>query len=167
VEGDRRNGPQKNFGLSRPDVPTGIHHFAIQVRDLGLAERFYCDVLGFPVVKRWPEATGAGHRSLWVDLNDNGAFLALERVTSSASTVAETPGARAQDPGHFLLAFRIQPSERTDWIARLGAAGVVITHQSAFTLYFSDPEGNRLGLSHHPVPALPAPDDALASQTAT
>ena len=137
-------------------MPTGIHHFAIQVRDLALAERFYCGVLGFAVVKRWPHANGAGERSLWVDLNDNGAFLALERVISNAPTVAETPGARAQDPGHYLMAFRIQADERDSWISRLRAAGIVITHQSAFTLYFADPEGNRLGLSHYPAPAAPA-----------
>ena len=147
-------------------MPGGIHHFAIQVRDLGGAERFYRDVLGFAVVRRWrypapsstspanpgdrPTAATSRERSLWLDLGDDAhGFLALEHIDSHPATPAEEDGGSSR-PGHHLLAFRIDVSERAAWEERLGAAGVVVTHRTAYTLYFADPEGNRLGLSHYP-----------------
>jgi len=132
-------------------VPDGVHHAAIQVRDLAAAERFYAGVLGLPILRRWPSPTG-GERSLWVGAPGTGAaFLALEVVpaTDGQPTAAEEPS-RGGRPGHHLLALRIPRSERAAWEGRLAAAGVPITGRSDFTLYFCDPEGNRLGLSHFP-----------------
>ena len=34
---------------------TGVNELVLEVRDLEEAERFYADVLGFPVVERWDE----------------------------------------------------------------------------------------------------------------
>ncbi|HEX2659391.1 MAG TPA: VOC family protein [Polyangia bacterium] len=128
----------------------GIHHHAIQVRDLPRAERFYCDVLGLAVVRRWPAADGDGERSLWLGVGDEaGTFLALEVVPPGQPTAAEDL-ARGERPGHHLLALRIRPDHRARWEARLTAAGVSVTGRSDFTTYFTDPEGNRLGLSHYP-----------------
>lgn len=141
--------------------PSGVHHLAIQVRDLAEAERFYVGLLGLPVLRRWAGQDGV-ERSLWIELGGGtGAaatsFLALEVVPAHAGqpTAAEDP-ARAGRPGHHLLALGIAHSERAAWEARLAAAGVLITGRSAFTLYFCDPEGNRLGLSHYPDAADPA-----------
>ena len=130
---------------------SGIHHHAIQVRDLARAERFYCDVLGLSVVRRWPAADGAGHeRSVWLSVGDgSGTFIALEVVPPGGATAAEDPD-RGSRPGHHLLALRIPRDERTRWQARLAAAGIALTAQTDFTTYFCDPEGNRLGLSHYP-----------------
>lgn len=146
---------------SAPAAPCGVHHLAIQVRDLVQAERFYVDVLGLPVLRRWPAQSGAD-RSLWIALGGGSAarataFLALEVVPLRADqpTAAEDPS-RAGRPGHHLLALGIARSERAAWEARLAAAGVPITGRSAYTLYFCDPEGNRLGLSHYPDAADPA-----------
>jgi glyoxylase I family protein len=149
--------------------PCGVHHLAIQVRDLAEAERFYVGLLGLSVVRRWQGQAGA-ERSLWIDLGGGSAarapaslapvlapFLALEVVPARPGqpTAAEDPD-RAGRPGHHLLALGIARSERAAWEARLTAAGVPITGRSAFTLYFCDPEGNRLGLSHYPDAADPA-----------
>lgn len=39
-----------------PGIPvTGVSELVLEVGDLDVAERFYADVLGFPVVGRWPE----------------------------------------------------------------------------------------------------------------
>ena len=124
-----------------------MHHLAIQVRDLGRVEPFYRDVLGLPVVKRWPAADGPGERSIWVDTGD-GVFLALEVVATG--TNAADDGARAGQPGLHLVALRIAASERAAWEQRLAAAGVTIYQRTAFTLYVQDPEGNRVGLSSYP-----------------
>jgi glyoxylase I family protein len=127
----------------------GLHHLAIQVADLPACERFYREVLGLAVLRRWPDGSG-GDRSVWLSLGGEGggeAFLALERV-GSAPTVE--PGWSSDRPGLHLVALRIPRDERAAWVARLAARGVGLSHQTRFTLYVRDPEGNRVGLSHWP-----------------
>jgi glyoxylase I family protein len=152
----------------------GINHFAIKVRDLVAAERFYRDVLGLTVLRRWPAATGGGDRSVWLDTGDGvGTFLALESVGGDDATAeshrnsrgtsdsrdgsasrdgSENAGGRSavDHPGHHLLALRIRRDQRATWEAKLAASRVVVSHRTAYTIYFTDPEGNRLGLSHYP-----------------
>jgi catechol 2,3-dioxygenase-like lactoylglutathione lyase family enzyme len=123
----------------------GLHHAAIQCADLARCERFYREVLGLEVLRRWPLPEG-GDRSVWLATGD-GSFLALERA-------AEPPRAgeawRDGAAGWHLLALRIAPAERAGWEARLSARGVAVAHRTRFTLYLRDPEGNRVGLSHWP-----------------
>jgi glyoxylase I family protein len=135
--------------VSAADAPAarGFHHLAIQVRDLGVVERFYVETLGLAVLRRWPSRDGAGERSVWLDAGD-GAFLALERVTDGPTT-HEDP-ARATRPGLHLIAIAIARTARDAWLARLADTGVAVEARTAFTLYVRDPEGNRVGLSHWP-----------------
>jgi catechol 2,3-dioxygenase-like lactoylglutathione lyase family enzyme len=113
-----------------------VHHLAVVVADLARAEAFYVGVLGLPVVKRWEE------RSIWVDLE--GAFLAIELAASSGPKRIDTA------PGFHCLALRIPQKDREIWRSRLAAAGHPVERESAFTLYVRDPDGNLVGLSHHP-----------------
>lgn len=122
-------------------MPAGVHHVALLVRDLARAERFYRDVLGLAVLRRWPAEAG-GERSVWLDLG-GGTFLALERA-------GDQPPADDAAPGWHLLALRIARAERAAWARRLEAAGVPVYRRTPFTLYVRDPEGNPVGLSHHP-----------------
>lgn len=124
-------------------VPLSFHHVAIQCADLAACERFYRDVLGLEVVRRWP-AEGGGDRSLWLAVGDG--FLALERATGRPSGEPWRDG-RA---GLHLVALRIAPGERPRWEERLARLGVPVVHRTRWTLYCRDPEGNRIGLSHHP-----------------
>ena len=124
-------------------VPPGFHHLAVQVRDLKGCERFYREVLGLPVLRRWPDDSG-GDRSVWLGVE--GGFLALER----ADGAPEPRPFRDGRPGLHLLALRIPAAERATWEARLGGHGVAVEHRTPWTLYLRDPEGNRIGLSHHP-----------------
>ncbi len=123
-------------------MPAAVHHLAILCRDLARCERFYREVLGLELVRRWP-ADGGGDRSVWLDLG--GAFLALERADAGAP-----PRGEGGAPGLHLLALRIGPGERAAWEARLAAAGAAVEGRTRWTLYLRDPEGNRIGLSHHP-----------------
>lgn len=165
---------------------SGINHFAIKVRDLDAAERFYCGVLGLIVRRRWyqsdgadgPDVAGNGgedagsgsatakQRSIWLSLGDGlSTFLALELATGAdgPATSKMDRAERSESGGHHLLAFQITPAQRPLFEDRLAAAGVVVFHRTAFTIYFADPEGNRLGLSHHPHPhPLWAPDGSTA-----
>ena len=86
-------------------------------------------------------------RSVWLDLGA-GAFLALERAADADLSRA---GARAdRGHGYLMIALRITPAARPDWEARLAVAGVVVAHRTDYTIYLTDPEGNRVGLSHWP-----------------
>jgi glyoxylase I family protein len=122
-----------------------VHHIAVVVRDLDAAERFYAGVLGLAVVKRWQDGEGRP-RSLWVELGE-GAFLAIERAG------AEGPVRSDAAPGLHCLALGITKGEREAMRARLGEAGFPVERETGYTLYTRDPDGNLVGLSHHPDPA--------------
>jgi len=117
-----------------------VHHLAVVVSDLARAEAFYVGVLGLPVIKRW------GQRSIWVDLE--GSFLAIEL---SAGTELSAGNERIDAaPGFHCLALRIAAKDRESWRTRVTAAGHPVERESPFTLYVRDPDGNLVGLSHHP-----------------
>ncbi len=126
-------------------MPLAYHHVAIQCADLAASERFYREVLGLAVLRRWPRDEG-GDRSIWLSLGEGDGFLALER----ADEAPEPRPWRDGRPGLHLVALRIAPSERRTWEDRLEEAGIRVVHRTRWTIYFHDPEGNRIGLSHHP-----------------
>ena len=125
----------------------GFHHLAIQVADLPRAERFYAGVLGLSVLRRWPREDGRpGDRSVWLSTGEGGQFIALEACEGAR------PAPPFRDPaaGLHLVALRISAPERAAWEKLLQDAGIEIVHRSRWTIYFQDPEGNRIGLSHYP-----------------
>ncbi|MGC3999149.1 MAG: VOC family protein [Anaeromyxobacter sp.] len=124
-----------------------FHHLAIQCADLDRCERFYREVLGLPVLRRWPREEG-GDRSVWLSVGEGeaGGFLALER----ADEQPEQRPWRDGRPGLHLVALQIAPQERRRWEDRLEAEGVQVVHRTRWTIYFHDPEGNRVGLTHYP-----------------
>ncbi len=130
----------------------GFHHVAIQCADLESCERFYREVLGLSLLRRWPRP-GGGDRSVWLSVGEG--FLALERAEGSGPRAAAAPAGeppwRDPAPGLRLVALRIAAGERQAWEARLAAQGVAVAHRTPFTLYLRDPEGNRVGLSHWPL----------------
>jgi catechol 2,3-dioxygenase-like lactoylglutathione lyase family enzyme len=125
----------------------GHHHLAIQVKDLARAERFYREVLGLALVRRWPYEDGTpGDRSVWLSVGSGEEFVALETCDVDR---LPTP---FRDPhgGLHLLALRIPAGDRGAWERRLGELEVEIVHRTRWTIYLRDPEGNRIGLSHYP-----------------
>ncbi len=117
-----------------------VHHLAVQVPDLDVAEAFYSGVLGLEVTRRQSHA-------VWVDAD--GVIIMLERCVEPAAPTTEWPSTQ---PGLFVLALHMAPSERGAWKARLAAANVAVVRESDFSLYFFDPFGTRLALSHYPTP---------------
>ena len=149
-----------------PIAPQGIHHLAIQCRDLTAMVRFYEHVLRLPVVRRWPldpppvgtaEATErsddkgerglhGGLRAVWLGIGT--AVIALERVAAAP----QPPEWDSPSPGLHLVALQIFPYTRQLWREHLALYDVAILYESEWTLYIRDPEGNRVGLSHFPEP---------------
>jgi len=123
----------------------GFHHVAIQVQALEQVARFYREVLGLPERERHLAPDGAV-RSIWLDVG-GGGFLALERVEARP---APDPAFRDGRPGLFLIALRIPSSDRARVRAELERRAIPLVHETRWTLYVRDPEGNRVALSHHP-----------------
>jgi glyoxylase I family protein len=129
----------------------GFHHLAIQVHALEEVAAFYRDLLGLPERERHHAPDGTV-RSIWLGLP--GGFLALERVEARPKA---DPRFRDGRPGFFLIALRIDATERARVRAELERRRVSLVHETRWTLYVRDPEGNRVALSHHPDEATPAP----------
>jgi glyoxylase I family protein len=117
----------------------GIHHVAIQVLDVEKVAAFYRDVLELPERARHFRDDGS-LRSIWIEASSDGSFLAIEELR---------PGTRGT-LGHSLVALRIPRADRAAWLTHLAKHGVPIEKQSRWTVYLKDPEGNVIGLSHHP-----------------
>ena len=117
-----------------------LHHLALRTRDLERLERFYVELLGLAITKRSP-------RSLWLDAG--GTIVMLEQADSGEPDPSST--------SMELTCFAIAPADRATWSARLAAAGVAVEGTTQFTMYFRDPDGRRVALSHHPdAPISPA-----------
>jgi glyoxylase I family protein len=111
-----------------------VHHLAFRTRDLVRLERFYTDLLGLTVARRDEE------RSVW--LRAGGTILMLEQIDQSdeACVLAGTKE---------LVAFGIEEADAERWRRTLAAGEIAIEEETAFTIYFRDPDGRRIALSHY------------------
>lgn len=113
-----------------------INHIALKVLDVESISKFYGEILGLPILRRNEDHKGL--YSIWHDLD--GAILMIERLSLGSSN--------SGNMGWHILALQIEQSSRDGWRKRLAEARVQIEEESDFTLYFKDPEGNRIALSH-------------------
>ncbi|MFL5322509.1 MAG: VOC family protein [Myxococcaceae bacterium] len=123
----------------------GFHHLAIQVHDIEKVAAFYSGVLEFREQVRHRNPDGS-LRSIWMGMGEGPAFIALEATTEPP---VGTPF-RHPRPGLHLLALRISRDDRAAILRRLNEQQIPVEHESRWTVYVRDPEGNRIGLSHHP-----------------
>jgi catechol 2,3-dioxygenase-like lactoylglutathione lyase family enzyme len=115
----------------------GIDHVEVFVRDLDAAARWYADVLGLELMGRWdpePWMIGAGGNKLALFLKADG---------SRAS----------DDAGWHRVAWRTDRAGFDAAQKHLREKGVKfrgpVDHGSAFSIYFTDPDGNRLEITHY------------------
>jgi glyoxylase I family protein len=120
-----------------------IHHIALQVTDLTQARTFYETILGFTVSRVQPH-------SVWLAAGDS-----IVMLETCSGAVASTEAWADPRPGPFVVAFGISPQERGPLRERLTAGGVVIDHETDFSMYLRDPFGARLAFSHYPDKAPP------------
>jgi len=112
--------------------PMRIHHLALRVGDCERSLRFYGGVLGLPERRRQEDADGI--RSIWLAAGE--AVIMIERALRGHGP--------ATGSGH-VLSFAVD--DLSAWEARLGAHGIAIDDRTPSTLYVSDPDGHRVGLS--------------------
>jgi catechol 2,3-dioxygenase-like lactoylglutathione lyase family enzyme len=125
--------------MERP-THAGLRHLALNARDLQAMRRFYVDLLGFEV--EWEPDVDNVYLSSGLD------NLALHR---SAEASRSTNGALDH------LGLIVRSADDVDrWAAFLESHGVTLdarprTHRDgARSCYFSDPDGNRIQIIHHP-----------------
>jgi glyoxylase I family protein len=122
----------------------GLHHVALRCADLEKCVDFYRRAVGLEVLRRWP-AEGGADRSVWLSTGDG--FLALERASAPAAGGGAFEDAPA---GWQVVALAIARADRKAWEDRLAESGVAVARRSPFSIFFQDPEGNRVALSHWP-----------------
>ena len=136
--------------MERP-THAGLRHLALNVRDLPAMRRFYVDVLGFSV--EWEPDADNLYLSSGID------NLALHRSGESLALRQEDGVARAFQASGALdhLGLIVRTADDVDrWAAFLESRDVILdaqprTHRDgARSCYFSDPEGNKVQIIHHP-----------------
>ena len=123
-----------------------LHHVALGARDLERVASFYRDHLGLREVGRHQEP-GGRLRSIWLDLG--GPLLMIELTGEPPRQV------RGVGAGPFLLALVCQERERDTLELSLARSGFPVESRTDHTIYFRDPEGNRVAASSYPMPESP------------
>jgi catechol 2,3-dioxygenase-like lactoylglutathione lyase family enzyme len=124
-------------------VVDGVDHVEVFVRDIDGAIRWYAKVLGLTVLHRWdpePVMIGAG-----------GSMLALFRAKPGAT--ATTDPRLRRDVGWHRVAWRttkagFEAAQRHLTELRIRFRGP-IDHDLAWSIYFDDPDGNRLEITYY------------------
>ena len=112
---------------------TGVSELVLEVEDLAVAEAFYGDLLGMPVVERWP-----GREAIWL--------MAGER-TRIGLWRPQVGLAGGQGGAHVHFAMHISEADYDAVVARLRAAGAPVTEHAFGTdhgraMYLTDPDGH-------------------------
>ena len=117
----------------------GIHHIALNVKDLDRAEKFYTDVLGFKVTHRFSK----GLRHLMLETG-NAAVALFEtpdlKVKEAMNIVSEE--------GYLHLAFEADPADFKKIAEELQTKKIDIRgpvkRGDGESIYFNDPDENHL-----------------------
>jgi catechol-2,3-dioxygenase len=111
---------------------TGVSELVLEVVDLTRAEAFYADVLGLPVVERWPRRD-----ALWV----------LAGSTRIGLWKPQVGLAEGRGGVHVHYAFHLDETAYDDAVSRLRAHGYepeehVFEDKVSRAAYVTDPDGN-------------------------
>lgn len=126
-----------------------LHHLALGARNVVELAAFYREAFTLEVVTEHRNDDGRV-RSIWLRLAD-ASVLMIEETTATGPHV-EGVGA-----GPFLLAFSVSKEAHEAKAKALTKLGAPVEDQTEMTTYHRDPEGNRVALSHYPLPTRSAP----------
>lgn len=151
-----------------PKVANGLNHVAYVTEDTAKTRRFYEEVLGFPLVAAvrndYDPETQSTRRSLHTFFAmGNGEVIAFFEIEGVKQAPRDEAPVWAR---HFAMSVESR-AQLDEWHARLRAHGVEVTdvvdHGGLwFSIYFMDPNGVLLELTHQTRP-LNADDAAAAN----
>ncbi len=118
----------------------GIHHIALNVKDLDRAERFYTDVLGFQVTHRFSK--GLNHLMLETGNAAIALFEAPDLEVKEAMNLLS-------EEGYLHLAFEANPTDFEKIVKELKDKNITIDsgpvkRGDGESVYFNDPDHNHL-----------------------
>ena len=119
---------------------SGIHHIALNVRDLARAERFYTDMLGFKVAQRFSK----GLRHIMLDAGN--AYIALFEVPDLET---KSHIAQLSETGYMHFAFKANGKEFQLAVQKFRDNNISIgegpvRRGDGDSVYFNDPDSNHL-----------------------
>ena len=127
-----------------------LHHLALGATDVAALAGFYGAVFGLEQVREHRRDDGT-LRSIWLRLGDG--LLMVESIEAGSP---REPGLRLPEQGWFMLAFATADEAESEAVCRAATArGATESHRTGFTRYLVDPEGNRVAVSHFPIPEGP------------
>jgi catechol 2,3-dioxygenase-like lactoylglutathione lyase family enzyme len=159
--------------LGRPRIGA-LDHVTLPVRDLALARRFYCDVLGAAYSMTVDDDTFRRFGRPPADNDGEGSHHVSVYLGGSTRVDLFLQRSGQPDPraGHPHYAFHVPPRHLLKWKALLEARGVPtegplqLGPPGQASLYFNDPFGNHLELVclgfTKPIPVRPPVMSALA-----
>ena len=121
-----------------------IDHVEVFVRDLDAAAKWYCDVLGLTLIHRWnPEP---------IFLGVGGTALALF-LSSGPNRARRTEPSAESATGWHRVAWRTTKDGFDAAQRHLKDRGIAfrgpIDHDIAWSIYFTDPDGNPLEITYY------------------
>ncbi len=110
-----------------------IHHLALRTRNVERLRVFYTHIVGLVEVR---------DRSGGVWLDADGTVVMIEEAIESEPLPSPT--------SMELIAFAIEPEEKSQLLERLDANSCEVESRTDYTLYVRDPDGRRIAFSHYP-----------------
>lgn len=127
-------------------VPLGLDHVALSVRDLEKSLRFYTEVIGLRISTREHQKPGVEYF-----LDCGSSLIGLIQGEPGGSTHLLQDGGLGGN--HF--SFRVPTAEFDRIVQELQARGVTITfskkRERSWSVYFLDPDGNKLEATAWPL----------------
>ena len=120
----------------------GLHHFALNVKDMKRSEKFYQQVLGFPVINRTETRSGIKH----FEIDTGNVVLALFEFPDLDFDSAQRV---MTDDGFLHFAFEAKTEQYEDIIQNFKDNDVELdgeprNHPGGTSIYFYDPDGHNL-----------------------
>ena len=120
----------------------GLDHFALNVKDMNRSEKFYHQVLGFPVIHR--TRTRAGLKHIEVDAG-NVAIALFESPDLDFDSAQKV----MTDDGYLHFAFGAKPEQYEEIVQNLKGNNVELdgeprNHPVGKSIYFFDPDSHHL-----------------------